>query len=269
MIAAIFAWATERTRSEWLQLYAVGLIMSIIPIVRLPFADALQKLNPAIPLALALLQELVLLLVTAAMVLIVVRPPGLGAAEAAREAISDAPRLTAVKLATAAIRWLPGLAIGFLLGRAVLVIVGLLFIPVAFLCQVAYVGAVIERTGPLAAIANTYRRARLCDLHALLGMSVLVALVEQLPPLVIAWFANAIFPPASVAVPFPLPHAAQWPYPTTMTVPGRAGSGIPWGAHVVMLLLDLPFFVYATVLYAGAALSFEDLEAPVAESAAS
>ena len=36
-----------------------------------------------------------------------------------------------------------------------------------------------------------------------------------------------------------------------------------------MLLLDLPFFVYATVLYAGAALSFEDLEAPVAESAAS
>jgi hypothetical protein len=48
--------------------------------------------------------------------------------------------------------------------------------------------------------------------------------------------------------------------------PGVTGSGITWGAHVVMLLADLPFFVYLTALYAGAALAFADTEPPAAKA---
>ncbi len=52
----------------------------------------------------------------------------------------------------------------------------------------------------------------------------------------------------------------QFPFPGGLTTPGRFGSAIPWGAHVVMLLADMPFFAYMTVVYTGAALAFADTE---------
>jgi hypothetical protein len=80
---------------------------------------------------------------------------------------------------------------------------------------------------------------------------------------VIARTVNRFFPLA----PTPL-HAAPDPSVslfTMLSVPDAFGSGILSGAYAVMMLLDIPFLIYAAVLCAGAALSFEDLEKPVAE----
>lgn len=269
-VRGIFAWANARLGEQWPGLFAIALVSGIIPVARLVMTHRSTPTSAtAVDWTITLTQELLLLLCTAAMVLLVVRPDGARARDAARDALADTPRLVLVKISTALVAFVPAFAVAGLamaLGGGLIVVFGLVLAPIAFLSRLAFAGAVIEGSGPVGAVLDALRRAKLSGLGIVVGLTILFALVEQVPPLIFAWIANAVFPPAPV--PFVLPHVPGHTMPQLppefpgLTLPGRFGSGIPWGAHVVMLLADMPFFAYLTALYAGAALAFADTEPP-------
>jgi hypothetical protein len=273
-VRGIFAWANARLGEHWPGLFAIALASGIIPVARLAITHrSVPASNAAADWALTLLQELLLLLCTAAMVLLVMRPRGARARDAAHDALAEAPRLVAVKIATALVLVVPTIALGWiamLFGALLALPFALVVAPLAFVCRLAFTGAVIERSGPVRALLDAFRRAKLSGFWLVVGLTILFSLVEQVPPMIFAWMANVVFPPAPLSVPLPhVPGHAMPQLPSRfpgMTIPGPFGSAIPWGAHVVMLLADMPFFAYLTVLYAGAALAFADTEPPAPEA---
>jgi hypothetical protein len=260
-------WANERFGEHWPGLFAIALVSAIIPVSRMVIThEHTPKSSTTAGWVLAMVQELALLLCTAAMVLLVLRPRGARAIDAAREALADTPRLVLVKIATALVRWVPAFALGAVVvglgGGLLTIIFGFLLMPLAFVCQLAFTGAVIERSGPFAAVQDAFHRARLSGFGIVVGLAILFSIVDQLPPVIFAYLANVVFPPTPIPLPWPqFPgHTIPQPAFPGMTMPGKFGSAIPWGAHVVMLLADMPFFAYVTVLYTGAALAFADTE---------
>jgi hypothetical protein len=264
-IGAIFAWANRRMDAHWPGLFAIAIVVALVPMLRIVLEQGDPKaLHPWVGVGFAVVAELAMLLGTAAIVLLAAGPDADGptaerVVESARQALHDGPRLVAVWIAAALVRWIPALALArvFLGGGGLLTLIGgLLLLPLAFVCHVAFAGAVMERTGPFNAIVNAFHRASRRGLGLVVGLSLLVALVDQLPPVVIVWVANLFFPPALVHVTSPLIPQTMMPFP--MTVSGRFGSGIPWQARLVMLLLYAPIRAYVAVLYAAAAVAFLD-----------
>lgn len=280
-IRGIFAWANARFGERWPGLFAIALVSTMIPVARLAITHQSAPASVTVTYwAITLVQELLLLLCTAAMVLLLIRADGARARDAVRDAVADAPRLVLVKIVSALVLAVPTYALAVLMIALQVVLDGLSFLlmepialvvaPLAFLCRLAFTGAVIERSGPVGAVLDAFRRAKFSGLRIVVLLTVLFALVEQVPPMVFAWMANAIFPPAPV--PFVLPHypghtTPKLPPGYPLTLPGVTGSGIPWGAHVVMLMANLPFFAYLTALYAGAALAFAETEPPAPKAA--
>ena len=174
-----------------------------------------------------------------------------------------------VKIATALVRWVPALALGAMVvgirAGLLAMLFGCVLLPLTFVCQLAFTGAVIERSGPIAAILDAFRRARLSGFGIVVGLAILISIVEQLPPVDVRVRRERDLPAHADTARVAADSGARDPsisvsVPGGMTMPGRFGSAIPWGAHVVMLLADMPFFAYATVLYTGGALAFADTE---------
>jgi len=274
-VTGIIAWSNARFGEHRAALFALGLVAAIVPLARLAIGheqapEPLASMHSLTTIA----HQLVVLLCTAAMVLLLIRPKEAPAFDAVREAVDDAPRLVLVKIAMAFVRWLPSLllpvvAYGLRSGEGA-IIVWLLLVPLGFVCQLAFASAVIERTGPVGALEAAFRRARICGLPIVFGLSAVFAVVEYAPPAIFAFIANAIYPPADVPIMFPVfPGIDVLPASLgAYTRPGDFGSAIPWGAHIAMLLANIPFFAYLTVLYTGAALSFADADAGADPSAA-
>jgi|GEM_PF-6862689 len=255
-ITGIVAWSNERFVEHRLGLFALALVAAIVPVARHARFDGLTAIG----------QEFVLLLCTAAMALLVLRPKGARAIDAAGEVLGDAPRLVMVKIATSAL----GRFVPFLLAFAafgprngtLVIIIWLLAIPLAFVCQLAFVSAVIERTGPVEALADAFRRARVSGLPIVAGLSILFAVIERAPSAIFTFIANTVFPPADVPTSFPHFPDMGIPFPAfpAVMLPGRYGSAIPWFANAIITIANVPFFAYLTVLYTGAALSFADTD---------
>lgn len=273
-VTGIIAWSNARFGEHRAALFGLGLVAAIVPLARLAIGheQAPERL-PSMHSLTTIAHELVVLLCTAAMVLVVIRPKEAPAFDAVREAVADAPRLVLVKIATALVRWLPSLmfpvvAFGLRSGEGA-IIIWLLLVPLGFICQLAFASAVIERSGPVGALEAAFRRARVCGLPIVFGLSAVFAVVEYAPTAIFAFIANAIYPPADVPITFPAFPGIDIPpasFPV-FTRPGEFGSAIPWGIHIVMLLANVPFVAYLTVLYAGAALSFADADPSAAELA--
>jgi hypothetical protein len=123
-----------------------------------------------------------------------------------------------------------------------------------FIGQMAFAGAVIERTGPFTAIARAFRRADNNGIWTAFVVALLLSLVESLP-FVFMWVANLFFPPP--LVPNTRPHVPGFTFPLPpMSVPGRFGSGIPWWMFMVLRVASIPVLGYVATLYAAAALEF-------------
>ena len=69
---------------------------------------------------------------------------------------------------------------------------------VTIICQIAFVGAAIEQTGPISAIGDAFRRARQTGLPVVVGLSILLAPIERGPFALLTLIANGIFPPPDV-----------------------------------------------------------------------
>ena len=258
---AIFGWANERYSDHWPGLFAIGFIVAIIPLTRIALEQGdPNALHPGVRIGLFLGYELVLLLGTAAMVLLATSPEDARASEAWRDVLRDWPRLILVKIATALVRWLPAIAAGALIrgigpGAGIIVLLAAaLMLPFGFVSQMAFASAVIERTGPFAAIERAFRRAIYGGLWTLWVAAFLFSLVESLP-VVFVWVANIFFPPSMV--PYTLPRVPGFGFPLPpMSLPGPFGSGIPWWMIMMLRLATIPVLGYVAALYAGAALEF-------------
>jgi hypothetical protein len=272
-VRAVFTWANGRFSAHWPGLFAIGLLAQTVPVVRMLIEHGNRKaFHPWVGLGIAGLEELMLLLCTAAMVLLVTEPDPVRASDALRAAFRDAPRLVAVRIATALAQWGPAMALAFLTRGARLglftFVVSVVMVPWGFVWRLAFAGAVVERTGPLVALQNAFRRASFAGFGTVLAFAFLIiALVEQVPPLIWLWIANQIFPPALVTYTPPFPPGT---FPTgtfqggmspfSIPVPGRYGSGIPSEAYPVIRVVMIPIFAYVATLLAGAALDFADAD---------
>jgi hypothetical protein len=262
-LGAIFAWANERFNDQWPGLFAIGFAGSIVPLTRMVLEQGDAKaLHPWVGLGIAALQELVLLLVTAAMVLLVAGPITTRASDTLREVIDDAPRLIVVKIVATLARWIPTLIVAYGIARiagphsVMLLVASVALLPLDFLSKIAFAGAVMERTGPFEALKRAYDRTIENGVAMAFVLALIFSIVDQLPPIVFLWVANLFFPPHPIAY---VPHipARDFPYPLPpMSLPGRFGSGIPWWFHGIILLAAMPFFAYVTSLYAAATLEF-------------
>jgi len=268
-VTGIVAWSTARFSEHRLGLLALALAAAIVPVARVVLAPV-----PRTPLDSVLVwgEQLVLLLSTAAMVLLVIRPPGEPAMDAVREVVDDAPRLVVVKIATAALPWLLSLVLAVAVYGArngnLAIVIWLLMVPLAFVCQIAFVSATIERTGAIDAIRDAFRRARRSGVPIVLGLSILLALIDRGPVALCTLVANGIFPPPDVPVFFPTFPGITIPHESlpVFTRPGEYASAIPWIAHAVIALANVPFFAFVTVLYTGTALSFADTDPEPSEA---
>jgi hypothetical protein len=272
-VRAVFLWANGRFSAHWPGLFAIGLLAQTVPILRMALEHGNRKaLHPWVGLGIAGLEELMLLLCTAAMMLLVTGPDPARATDALRSAFHDSPRLVAVRVATALAQWAPAIGLALLLrgARSVVLtfVVSIVMVPLGFVCRLAFAGAVVERTGPLVALRNAFRRASFAGLGSVFAFAILIiALIEQVPPLIWVWIANQVFPPELVTVPPPFPPgtfpSGTFPagtFPFSTPVPGRFGSGIPWAAYPVIRILMIPIFAYVATLFAGAALDFADAD---------
>lgn len=204
-VRAIFAWANERFSDHWPGLFAIGFLVALVPLARMVLeqGDA-GALHPWVGWGFVIAGELVLLLGTAAMVLLVIKPPDGRSSEAMREALADAPRLVAVKIAAGIVRWLPALALAAAITAiagprnvGLTFVTGVALLPLAFVSQIAFASAVIERTGPIEAVVRAFRRATDAGLGTVFALAILIALVEQSRPWCSCGWATCSFrPPA-------------------------------------------------------------------------
>jgi hypothetical protein len=270
-VRAVFTWANGRFSAHWPGLFAIALLAQTVPVIRMVLEHGNRKaFHPWVGVGIAGLEELMLLLCTAAMVLLVTESDPVRTSDALRAAFRDAPRLVVVRIVAALAQWGPAIALGVLLGgtRSVLTfVVSLVMVPWAFVCRLAFAGAVVERTGPLVALRHAFRRSGYAGLGIVCAFAFLIALIEQSPPPIWLWIANQIFPPELVTFRTPFPPgtlpAGTFPAgmsPFSIPVPGRFGSGIPWGAYPVIRIVMIPIFAYVATLFAGAALDFADAD---------
>ena len=227
-VTGIVAWATARFSEHRLGLLVLALAAAIIAVARVALANVFAPSRPPFDALLTLAQALVLLLCTAAMVLLVIRPPGARVTDAVGEAL-NAPRLVIVKIATAVLPWLLSLALAGaangMRNGTVAIVIWLLSVPLAFVCQLAFVSAVIEETGPRDAIADAFRRARLSGVPIVVGLSILLALLESGPNAIPTLVAHEIFPPPDVPVYFPAFPGVTLPLPSLPVMMRPASSG--------------------------------------------
>jgi hypothetical protein len=270
-IRAVFGWANERFSAHWPGLFAIGFLATLIPVIRMVLEQGNRNaFHPYVGFGIAAVEELVLLLCTAAMILLVTEPEPTSASAALGAAFRAAPRLIVTRIVTGLVVLIPTFALAYATGGqrvgVLIFLVGVVMLPIGFICRLAFADAVIERTGPFVALRDAFRRGGVAGVGLTFGFAfVIVSLIEQCPPLIFVWIANAIFPPT--AVPFnPFPTGALPPSipGLPLQIPGRFGSGIPWEVLPLLRIALIPINGYVATLFAGAALDFADAT-PAAE----
>lgn len=265
-IPAVFGWANGRFVAHWPGLFAIGLIAVLVPVTTIALERGDRNaLGLWAQLAIGGIEQAIALLCTAAMILLVTEPEPARPAAALGAAVRAAPRLIAAGIVAGIAQWVPLFALTYVLGGSgfAKIIAAIAAVPLAFVCRLGYASAVIERMKPLVAISEGFYRASAAGIGITVAFGLLIAAIEQLPPLALLWAANRIFPPELLTFGplFPsgtVPQASLPPGMAGMVLPhpGRFGSGIPWGAFVAMRVVMVPLMAYVATIFAGAAIAF-------------
>lgn len=265
-VRAVLVWANGRFVAHWRGLCAIGLLAALVPAIGMALEhDDHRAFASWMVLGIGAIGQLILLLCTAAMILLVTEPEPAGAFVALADAFRVAPRLIAVRIVAAIAQWVPLFALGYVLAGPPVgfLVAAIAAVPLAFVCRLGFASAVIERTGPLVAIPHAFYRASAAGFGITFAFGLLIALIEQVPLFACWWIANRIFLPELITFvpPFPPGTLPQGTLPpgldlSKLPFPGRIGSGIPWGAYPVIQIVMVPVLAYATTVFAGAALAF-------------
>jgi hypothetical protein len=283
LFQTIFVSAYRTLGVYWPPLFALAAIQVVIPMTEIALAQGREHALPlALGSSLGLIQILMVTCTSAAMYLIVTAAPGTGTGAMRRTFLRGAWRFLPLGVAPALLYLVTTTVFGFIAvhgqtdhaqarasaGFALLLADVVLVVP-SFLLLVAFVNAVVERTTPLTSLRNAWRRTDYAGWGLAIGLVIASGFLAFLVPAVVEWIANGLFPPARVpfnltfpanppGAPFP-PHGPFTSVPTGATVPGPYGSGIPWGAHLAMKLVNIPLNAYLGMVALGTALAFADL----------
>jgi hypothetical protein len=282
LFETIFVWAYRTLGAYWPPLFALAAIQVVIPMTEIALSQGREH---ALPLALGgslgLIQILIVTCTSAAMYLVVTSASGAGTNAMRRTFLRGAWRFLPLGVAPALLYLVTTTVFGFIAvhgqpdraqARAsagfALLLADVVLVAPSFLLLVAFVNAVVEGTTPLTSLRNAWRRTNYAGWGLAIGLVLASGFLAFLVPAVVEWIANGLFPPERVpfnltfptnppGAPFP-PHGPFTSVPTGVTVPGPYGSGIPWGAHLVMKLVNIPLNAYLDMVALGTALAFAD-----------